>query len=77
MGMSLIYSSQDYLNLKEQRAAAARDEMQRLKEMAEAKAKEEAEAEARKMAGIRARAVNNKDFLSTQITVRSTRGLVG
>jgi hypothetical protein len=72
----LLQARQDYLNLKEQRAAAARDEMQRLKEMAEAKAKEEAEAEARKMAGIRARAVNNKDFLSTQITTKELRSVV-
>ncbi|GAX78303.1 hypothetical protein CEUSTIGMA_g5745.t1 [Chlamydomonas eustigma] len=72
----LLQARQDHLDLKEQRAAAARDEMNRLRDMAEAKAREEAEAEARKMAGIRARAVNTKDFLSTQITNKEMKSVV-
>jgi hypothetical protein len=51
------------------RAAAAKEEVARLRAEADAKAAAEAEAAARKMAAIRARATSNKDFLRTQMMV--------
>ena len=60
---------QDYLTLKEQRDAAAKEDSARLRAEAEAKSREEREAEDRKMAGIRARALGTQSFITGQMTV--------
>lgn len=54
---------------KAAKAAAIKEQQARELADADARAEAEAIAEARKMAGIRARATANKDFLRTQIVV--------
>lgn len=67
----LLQARKEFLTLKEQRAAALRDEMHALREEAEARAQAEKEAEERKLAETKARAKSHSEFLGTQMMVSS------